>query len=125
MSAEKFEKGARVIVAGENGIPDRPSPRAGQPVRLGGATMTPDQEGQFVEVLLAAYSFPSLERLVRFKMNDDIYTICGPGNFKDAATSVVLYYNKRGRAYELLRAARSDNPGNLKLKAFSILMGEG
>ena len=78
---------------------------------------------QFHEALLSAFpSKASLEQMVSFELDENLDTISTGGNYAEVVFTLIKWAQAQGRVKELLTAARSQNPGNPKLRSFEEQM---
>ena len=71
------------------------------------------------DALISAYpTRPSLEQMVRFKLNENLHTITGDGNLDEIVFNLINWAEARGRLEELVSKAHAANSGNPQLRAF-------
>jgi len=80
--------------------------------------LTPAEVGQFQDALLSAFNRSGLEQLVYIRLGEDLDQIVEDGSLAKVVLDLVKWANQQGKAEVLLRAARSENPGNSELRAF-------
>lgn len=72
------------------------------------------------EALRSAFSSTSFRRMLRLRLNKKVDEIAGTGiPFTQTVLAVIETAEEEGWFYDLVSAARAENPGNLALKTFS------
>jgi hypothetical protein len=87
--------------------------------------LTGQQFMQFSEVLQAAYDYPSLQMMLRFRLDRSLNELAGEASrpFDQVVFDVINRADKQGWVYRLLAAARESNPGHPGLLAFAQQFG--
>jgi V8-like Glu-specific endopeptidase len=78
---------------------------------------------QLEEALASA--FPdrnSLERMVRYKLDENLEQIAGAEFFSDVLFGLIQWAESQGRVLDLVTAAREANPGNVLLQQFADML---
>jgi hypothetical protein len=78
---------------------------------------------QLEEALASA--FPdrnSLERMVRYKLDENLEQIAGAEFFSDVLFGLIQWAESQGRVLDLVMAAREANPGNVLLQQFADML---
>jgi hypothetical protein len=80
--------------------------------------LTGPQYQQMQDALLHAFDEPSLKRMVRFGLGEDLTAIAGGANFSDTVFELIGWAERSGRTAELVDAAAAAVPHNPELQAF-------
>jgi Effector-associated domain 1/Effector-associated domain 7 len=81
--------------------------------------LTGPQHQELRDALISAYpSRPSLEQMVRFKLNENLNTITGDGSLAEIIFNLINWAEAQGRLEELVTKAHAANSGNPQLRAF-------
>ncbi|TMC24548.1 MAG: hypothetical protein E6J34_00335, partial [Chloroflexi bacterium] len=79
---------------------------------------------QLDEALLSAFpTRDSLERMVQYRLNENLSAIAGNGNLHDTVFRLTQRAKARGRLKELILAAREENPRNPQLRNVALQLG--
>lgn len=74
---------------------------------------------QLEEALASAFPGRNdLERMVRFKLDENLEQIAGAGFYSDVLFRLIQWAESHGRIPDLVTAARETNPGNVMLQQF-------
>jgi V8-like Glu-specific endopeptidase len=104
----------------------RPSPPTPTTNEVKPMALTGEQYEALSNALLAAFPTPNdLERMVRFKLNRNLYAIAGGGNHGDTVFELIGKAEAEGWIGALLEGARAANPGNPLLAGFVVNYGLG
>ena len=87
--------------------------------------LTGQQFSQLSDALLAAYDYPSLQSMLKFRLDRELNRLAGDSSraFEYVVYDVINKADKQGWVYDLLVAARQSNPGNPTLLAFAQVFG--
>jgi Effector-associated domain 1 len=82
--------------------------------------LTAEQYRQLNKAFISAFpKRPELERMVRFRLNENLDAIAGGANLTEVVFNLISWAESQERLEELLIGARKENPGNSLLKAVS------
>ena len=81
-------------------------------------TLTPAEVEQFRDALLSAFTLGELEQVVYFGLEENLEAVVERGPTRQMVTDLVKWANSNNKVPALLAQARSDNPGNVKLRQF-------
>ena len=81
-------------------------------------TLTPTEARQFRDALLSAFTLGELEQVVYFGLGKDLAAVVERGPTEKMVTDLVKWADSNNNVPALLAQARSDNPGNVKLRQF-------
>jgi len=74
---------------------------------------------QFHHALLSAFPTPAkLKQMVSFELDKNLTVIATGENYSEVVLKLIEWAEAEAKVEELLKAARSTNPGNTKLKSF-------
>jgi len=76
------------------------------------------QYQQLQDAFLRAFDEPSLKRMVRFGLGEDLSAIAGGADFSDTVFELIGWAERSGRTAELVAAAAAAVPHNPELQAF-------
>ncbi|MFN8468679.1 MAG: effector-associated domain EAD1-containing protein [Caldilineaceae bacterium] len=82
-------------------------------------TLTPAEVEQFRDALLNAFTPGELEQVVYFGLEEDMASLVERGPARQMVTDLVKWANSNNKVAPLLARARTDNPGNPKLRQFA------
>mgnify|MGYP007042081286 CR=1 FL=1 len=82
-------------------------------------TLTPAEVEQFRDALLNAFTPGELEQVVYFGLEEDMASLVERGPARQMVTDLVKWANGKNKVAPLLARARTDNPGNPKLRQFA------
>jgi hypothetical protein len=78
---------------------------------------------QLEEALASAFPGRNdLERMVRFKLDENLEQIAGAGFYSDVLFRLIQWAESHGRIPDLVTAARETNPGNVMLQQFEDVL---
>lgn len=80
--------------------------------------LTPAEVKQFKEALKGAFNRSELEQVVYFGLEVPFDEIVADSNFDKEVSDLVMWSNKYNKVALLLKEARSENDGNIKLREF-------
>lgn len=78
---------------------------------------------QLHQALSDAYTLHTLERMVTFKLERDLYDLAAPGNKQQVIFELLAAAQREGFLEKLIVGARAFNPGNEGLRDFSRQYG--
>ena len=81
-------------------------------------TLTPAELEQFRDALLSAFTVGELEQVVFFGLEENLDALVDRGPTRQMVADLVIWANNHNKTAALLARARSDNPGNVKLRQF-------
>ena len=82
-----------------------------------GGSLSGTQYGRLVDALVNAFDRGGLQRLVRFRLDENLDAVAGGGNHSEVVFALIGWAESRGRLAELLAGALAENPGNRRLQA--------
>src|SRR5579871_4378413 len=81
--------------------------------------MTQEEREALHQALLNAFpTSGSLEQMVSFKLGKNLHVIAGGNNHSEVVFHLIQWAEASTTIPRLISAARKDNPGNAKLRAF-------
>ena len=80
--------------------------------------LTPAEVKQFREALKSAFNRSELEQVVYFGLEVQFEDIVANSNFDKEVSDLVMWANGKNKVALLLKEARSENDGNIKLREF-------
>ncbi|MFN8470029.1 MAG: effector-associated domain EAD1-containing protein [Caldilineaceae bacterium] len=81
-------------------------------------SLTGPQYQQLQDALLHAFDEPSLKRMVRFGLGEDLAAIAGGASFAETVFELIGWAERSGRTAEFVAAAAAAVPHNPELQAF-------
>lgn len=81
-------------------------------------TLTPAEVEQLRDALLSAFTIGELEQVVYFGLGESLDALVERSPTRQMVTDLVKWANSRNKVPALLARARTDNPGNVKLRQF-------
>lgn len=82
-----------------------------------------DQIEELRDALIAAFSKDELQMMTHFELDVLFDTVVGDGTFETQVYQLILWAERNGRTVDLIRGARSQVPGNQRLREFAESMG--
>ncbi len=103
---------------------ESPSPAPVFPVRALEIAVNRQQQEAFESALIKAFpTKAALERMLMHQMGENLEAVAGGGALRDIAFQLIQWASSCGRLVELIRGARSENPGNSELQVFCRQIG--
>lgn len=84
-------------------------------------SLSGEQRRKLQYALIDAFPTPSsLEQMLSFSLNKNLYAIAGSSNLKGIVFNLIITAEAEGWLQDLVRAARESNPGNPRLLALDL-----